>query len=402
MPVGPRREDTGAAANSLTAAYDDTIRHPVVLHDDTLRDGEQTVGVRFSVEQKVEIADLVLGAGVHTLTCGFPAVAEEERVIVRKVLDLGYDPSRIFCIARAARSDVDAALAAGAKNLVTFVPTSDIHLKYKLKLDEDAALERITSVVKYATDKGARVRAGFEDGSRTPMKRLLRFAKGCLDAGAYMVAYGDTVGVLTPTSSYRITKELADAVQPKQLGIHFHNDLGLATANSLMAVLAGATQIQGSFGGLGERAGNVPLEEVAVVLRVKYGLDLGIDLDKLVRAARRILEIAGMPVAPCKAILGANVFSHESGIHVHGVTSEQSTYEPFPPELIGRDHQIHYGKHSGRASMVYLAGKHGIAASEAALDEALARIKQRAMDGHTPSAEEALATLREVVAGGAG
>jgi isopropylmalate/homocitrate/citramalate synthase len=174
----------------------------------------------------------------------------------------------------------------------------------------------------------------------------------------------------------------------------------MAVANAIVACQAGANVVCGSFAGLGERAGNTCLEEVATILRVKYGLDLGIDLAKLVSAATRIAEIARMPVAPCKPVLGANVYSHESGIHVHGITSEPATYEPFPPELIGRQHEIRYGKHSGLHSIRYLAQLHGIAASEAAMEQALAKIKAIAVERGCPTPDEAAAILASIAATG--
>jgi isopropylmalate/homocitrate/citramalate synthase len=396
-----RREDSVAASNVLTAAYDEPIKHRVWFHDDTLRDGEQTVGVCFSVAQKVEIAKLLLDAGIPSMTIGFPVVAEEEREAVRAIKQLGYDDRELWCLCRATKQDIDATLDCGVDRVALFIPTSDIHLRYKLQLDEDAAFDRITSVVQYATSRGAKVRAGFEDATRTPRDRLVRFMKGVIDAGAYATGIADTVGVLTPLSTYRLMKDLREQLgDDTPFGVHFHNDLGMATANTITAIVAGANIVMGSFAGLGERAGNVCIEECAAVLRVKYGLDLGIDLERLTAAALRVAAIARMPIAPCKAILGSNVFSHEAGIHVHGLTAEASTYEPFPPELLGREHAIHYGKHSGLNSVKHLARKHGIVASDAALDEALLRIKQAAITKAAPTPDEALEILRRVVAGG--
>jgi 2-isopropylmalate synthase len=277
-----------------------------------------------------------------------------------------------------------------------FIPTSDVHLQYKLRLDEDAAFKRITTAVRYARDKGLKVGVGFEDGSRTPFRRMERFAAGVLEAGAHLVDFCDTVGILTPRSTERIVRDLVRVLGDVPLVVHFHNDLGMAVANAIVACQAGARVVQGSFAGLGERAGNACLEEVATILRLRFGQDLGIDLAKLVAAARRIAEIAKMPVAPCKPILGAKVFSHESGIHVHGITSEPATYEAFPPALIGREHEIAFGKHSGLHSVRYLAQTQGIQATDAMLEETLRRIKQQAVEGTTPTPAEAAAILRSV------
>ena len=178
------REDSLAAANTLTAQFDTPITHPVLLDDDTLRDGEQTVGVCFSLEQKVEIARMLLAAGVHRINVGFPAVSEEERAAVRAVLALGYPDRELYALARATRRDVDCVVETGAKYIGVFVPISDLHLEYKLKLDEHAALARMREVVRYAAGKGLHVGVGLEDASRTPIDRTLRFANALAEDGA--------------------------------------------------------------------------------------------------------------------------------------------------------------------------------------------------------------------------
>lgn len=390
--------DSISAANVLTAGFDNPIGHSILLDDDTLRDGEQTVGVCFSVPQKVEIARLLLEAGIARMCLGFPAVSESERAAVRAVMDLGYRDRQLYCLSRASADDVDSIVACGGTEVGMFIPTSDVHLKYKLRCDEDSAFQRITQAVRYARDRGLKVGVGFEDGSRTPFPRLERFARGVVDAGAHLVDLCDTVGILTPQSTAGIVRDLVRVLGPVPLVVHFHNDLGMAAANSVVACQSGARIVQGSFAGLGERAGNACLEEVATILRVKFGMDLGLDLEKLVLAATRIAAIARMPIAPCKPILGAKVFSHESGIHVHGITSEPATYEPFPPRTIGRRHEIAFGKHSGLHSIHHLARTHGIEASEACMEEALRRVKKHAIEQGSPSAAEAAAILRGVAA----
>lgn len=388
-------EDSLLAAGVLTARYDTPIAHPVFLEDDTLRDGEQTVGVCFSLAQKVEIARLLLDAGVHRMCIGFPAVSEDERAAARAVLALGYEDRMFYGLSRASRSDVDAVLACGAKNISIFVPISDVHLRYKLQCDEATALERTILAVRYACDQGLGVvGVGLEDATRAPAARLFRFAKELIAEGANNLFLCDTVGILTPLATENLVRALVRELGDVPLGVHFHNDLGMATANAIAACQAGARIVAGSFAGLGERAGNTCLEEAATVLRVKFGLDMGIDLAKLRSAAMRIAEIAAMPIAPCKPILGAKVFTHESGIHVHGITSTPATYEPFPPQLIGRQHEIAFGKHSGMHSMRYLARTNEIDATEAAMELALSRIKQQASDGGCPSSSEAAGILR--------
>jgi isopropylmalate/homocitrate/citramalate synthase len=393
------REDSVAAANALTSRLDVPIEHAITLDDDTLRDGEQTVGVCFSVEQKIEIGRSLLEAGVQRMCIGFPAISEDERRAARALLTLGYDERMLYALSRATIADIDAVLACGARDIALFVPISDVHLRYKLQCDEDAALARTLQAVTYARDRGLRgIGVGLEDATRAPLPRITRFVRELIAAGANNISLCDTVGILTPLATGNLVRELVPAMGDALLGVHFHNDLGMAVANTIVACQAGARVACGSFAGLGERAGNACLEEVATILRVKFGLDLGIDLSRFVATARRIAEIARMPVAPCKPILGARVFSHEAGIHVHGITSEPATYEAFPPALLGREHEITYGKHSGLHSVRHLARTHGIDASESQMTEALARIKQEAVERGCPTPEQALAILRGVVA----
>jgi homocitrate synthase NifV len=394
-----RRQNSVEAANSLTALYDDSIEHRIVFEDDTLRDGEQTVGVRFTLAQKVEIARLLLDAGMHRMIIGFPAVSEEERQSTQAVLGLGYADRHLSCLSRATKGDIDAVHSCGLRNISLFVPISDLHLTHKLHCDERAALDKTITAVRYAREKGfQQVCVGLEDATRAPVERILRVANELRDAGASELGLCDTVGILTPLATGRIVERLVSALPDITWGVHFHNDLGMAVANAVVAAQSGAQVICGSFAGLGERAGNTCIEEVATILRIKYGLDLGIDLAKLVTAARRIAEIAQMPLAPCKPILGEKVYSHESGIHVHGITSEPATYEAFPPEMIGREHEIRYGKHSGLHSIRYLAQQHGIAASEAAMERALATIKTLTVERGCPSPDEAARILRAAAA----
>jgi 2-isopropylmalate synthase len=399
------REDSIVAANVLTREYDDAITGDIdlddnSLHEDTLHDGEQTVGMRFTLEQQVSIARMLLDAGVKHLCVGFPAVSEDARHATRAVLGLGYEDRILYALARPLTSDIDAVLATGAPAVATFIPTSDLRLEYELRMDEQTAIERTAAVVSYAVNKGLYVGVRIEDGSRTPFDRIVRVCRAMVEAGANTMTIMDTVGIFTPISTYRFIKALNAAVPGMNLGVHFHNDLGMAVANSISAAQAGVRRIGGAFAGLGGRAGATCLEEVATILRVKYGCNRSIDLTRLVTAAQRICEIAQLRVAPCKPILGSKVYSHESGIHVHGITSEPATYEAFPPALIGREHEIHFGKHSGMHSIRYLANKYEIEASDAAMEETLRRIKALTDERGCPSPDEAASILRSIVAGG--
>jgi isopropylmalate/homocitrate/citramalate synthase len=343
---------------------------------------------------------LLLDAGIRSMVVGFPVVSEEERRAVVECFKLKRNPDVLmWCLSRATRGDIDRSIECGAKHVGIFVAVSDIHLKHKLRLDENEALARTMDVARYAASKGLSVHVGLEDGTRAPIERVLRFFSAAAEAGAQHVGLADTVGILTPLSTYHIVSKLAKAAAPLPLSVHFHDDLGMAVANTICAAQAGARRLMGAFGGLGDRAGNACLEEVAVTLRVKFGLDLGIDYVKLANAARRAAEHARLVVPPNKPIIGENVFSHEAGIHVQGLVNDLSTYEPFPPELVGRAHEVHVGKHSGVASMRYLARVNGLHASDTVLEQALHRVKTTAQDcGRPTTAAEAIAILREQIA----
>jgi isopropylmalate/homocitrate/citramalate synthase len=386
------RHEDAIASNTLLSAADPGIHPDLELADETLRDGEQTAGVAYSPESKVAIARELLEAGLKNLTVGFPAISEEERETIRAIARLG-DNRGMFCLARAKASDLDAVEACGIGNVAMFIPISDTHLKYKLKTTPESAYEQMRESISMAVSRGMKVRFAFEDASRTPLERLRRFFGGAVEAGATMLTFADTCGVLTPFAAMRVFRELTSLVGDVPVVAHFHDDMGMATANSLGAAMGGARVVQGAINGMGERAGNTPLEELAVLFRVKYGRDLGINLERLVQAAGTISTIARVAIAPNKAVLGRNVFAHESGIHVHGLMSEASTYEPFPPEMVGRQHEVCFGKHSGLSNMRWVAQKYEITASDAVLTRALEKVKELGTRQCPPSVAETRALI---------
>jgi isopropylmalate/homocitrate/citramalate synthase len=391
------------AARTLAPDASDVISHPVTLHDDTLRDGEQTVGVAFSVEEKVELAKLMMEAGFTSFSPGFPAVSEQEREAGRAIRALGGVAAQQFPLCRPLKGDIQAAIDCGFGGIACFIPISDSHVQYKLGITVDAAYAKMLDGIALAVSNGLRVRFGFEDSTRAPLERIKRFVGGAVEAGATGgICLADTVGVLTPLTTHALVREVVRLTGDIPLYVHFHDDLGMATANSIIACVAGARYVCGAFCGLGERAGNVCHEEVAVALRVKYGVDCGVDLPRLVAVARRCSEIARFPIAPNKPILGANAFRHETGIHVHGLTREPSTYEPYPPELIGAHHAISFGKHSGISSVQYLARIAGVEASEAEMTAALHEIKDRGARRAPPTEAQAVEILKRACAAPAG
>jgi isopropylmalate/homocitrate/citramalate synthase len=393
-PPFRRQVDSLAAGNTLVRHYEDRIAHPLDVHDDSLRDGEQTVGVAFSVEQKIEIARGLLEAGVRYLSLGYPAVSEAEREAIRAVASVG-DRSGFSCLSRATRQDIEAVVACEIPNVALFIGVSDVHLVHKLRLTEEQAYEQMCQQVRLARSYGLNPRFVLEDATRTPLERLKRFAEGALASGATLLTIPDTCGVLTPLTAHRLITDLTAVVGEGRLVAHFHNDLGMATANSLAACAAGARFVQGTLSGIGERAGNTNLEQIVVALKVKYGVELGVNLPKLAALSQKMARWVRFPVPPNQPLSGEFAFSHESGIHVHGLMQEAACYEPFPPELIGRAHQVRYGKHSGTSNLRYLARLLGVEVADQTLAGLLAVVKARAEQGRPVEQGEVEEMLRE-------
>lgn len=336
------------------------LTHEIVLHDETLRDGEQMAGVAYSPEDKIDLARRLMGAGVRYLSLGFPAVSEQEREVIRTVVREAKDKSGLTCLARAHQGDVEAVVACEIPQVAVFIAISDLHLKYKLRMTEEQAFEQMVNQVKLAKSYGLIVRFGLEDASRSPLERVKRFSNGALEAGADAVTLADTCGVLTPVSAYRWVTEMKKEIGGDAIALHFHNDLGMATANTMAGLAAGARMAQTTVAGIGERTGNARMEELVVALRVKYGVDLGIDLTKLMPLSAHVRKLVGLPTPSNQPIIGSSAFAHESGIHVGGLMREAATYEPFPPSLIGTAHTVRFGKHSGLSNIRYLAEQMGI------------------------------------------
>lgn len=359
--------------NALLAPWEGTISDRVLLWDQTLRDGEQTPGVAFSKEEKQRLARALDEFGIDCINAGFPAVSEEEADIVRSIVGLGLR-AEMGATCRLRREDVDAAADVGVTWALAFASLSDWHLQYKMKTTEEAYLKQVEAVVPHARARGLRLAFAIEDATRVPKERLERFIRAAEACGAEAVRPCDTVGLLTPSSTVGFIRFLREIVRG-QLIVHFHNDLGMATANTITALENGADTADVALAGLGERAGNTPLEEVVVVLRVKYGIGQRYKLDQLCELSRQAAHAAGIPVPANKPIVGKSVFSHESGVHVGGVLANETCYEPFPPALVGRKHEIVFGKHSGLASVRFALDKAGIQLDEPLQHELLRSIK---------------------------
>ncbi len=347
---------------------------PIVFWDETLRDGEQTPGVHFSPEEKLRIAEALSDLGVAVINAGIPVVSDEEADAVRRVVEAGLR-ARILAAARTVPADVDAVIRSGATHIAIFVAASRVHLEYKLRLTQEQVLDAAVASVRQAKAAGLHVAFVTEDTVRAPFDFVERLYRAVREEGADRLVLSDTVGIMTPLTFRWYLEEFRRRVQPTDWSVHCHNDFGLATANTLTALEAGVTSPHVCVNGLGERAGNTSLEELVLSLEVLYGVPTGIDLSRLYGLSRLVEETSGVPISPTRAAVGYNSFSHEAGIHAHGVLAHTLTYEPMQPELIGRSRQMILGKHTGRAALIDKLKDRGLTASEAQLGELLARVK---------------------------
>lgn len=328
------------------------------INDTTLRDGEQSAGIVFSAAEKIAIASMMDSMGIPELEVGIPAMGGSEAQAITTIVQKGLK-AKLLGWNRAVRSDIEASIACGLKRVHISAPVSEIQIKAKFKGKTNLVWQRLKDSLNFALDQDLFVSVGAEDASRADESFLLEVAQFAQSLGASRFRFCDTVGILEPLTTAQKVGKLVECLKIP-IEMHTHNDFGLATANALAGLQAGATAVNTTVNGLGERAGNAALEEMIMALKRLYQVDLAIETSRLRELSQQVIAASGIALPPWKAIVGDNVFAHESGIHAHGVLENPQTYEPFSPDEVGWKRRLVVGKHSGRHLLTNVLSQHGI------------------------------------------
>ena len=383
---------------TIDEVYGILNKYDVCVCDTTLRDGEQTAGIVFSNIEKYRIAQLLDDAGVQQIEAGIPAMGADEKKAVRHIARMKLNAS-VLGWNRANIEDINTSLDCDVDSVAISLSSSDIHIEHKLRKSRDWVLEQVTQCVQHAKDHGVYISCNAEDASRADIDFLIKFARAAKDAGADRFRYCDTIGREDPFKCAdrvgRIIKEVGIEVE-----MHTHDDFGMATANCMAGVKAGARFMSTTVMGIGERAGNAPLEETVMICKHLFDKSTGVDVSKLRPLAEFVSIAAGRPICVSKPILGSNCFAHEAGIHADGIIKEAKNYEPFEPTEVGLERKIVIGKHSGRNTLVTDLSKRGIKLSDQEAVELLERVRKSAVKLHRSiSSDELYVMYKEMLAG---
>lgn len=351
----------------------------ITVYDTTLRDGEQTPGVCLRTPEKLQIAKKLDELGIHQIEAGFPVVSNEEKRSIKAIVKEDLD-AQILVLSRTKKSDIDTAIDCDVDGIITFMGTSDLHLKHKIKMTREEILNVCMSSIEHAKDHGLFVAFSAEDATRTDLEFLKQLYKKADNYGVDRVHIADTVGAISPYGMDYLVKEIRPIVKA-EIALHCHNDFGMALSNSIAGLLAGANAVSTTVNGIGERAGNCSLEELIMSLKIIYGIDLDFDISKFYEMSKLVESLTHMKIPDNKPIVGKNIFRHESGIHVDAVIEEPLTYEPFLPEMVGQQRRIVLGKHSGCRAVRAKLNECGIDVTKDELCKIVEQVKSKREEG---------------------
>ena len=370
------------------------VAHSIVIDDTTLRDGEQSAGVAFTLNEKTNIAQSLNDIGVRELEVGIPAMGPEECESIRAISALNLT-SRLLVWSRMRQDDLNYCKNLEVDMVDVSIPLSTQQISSKLNGTYDWVLTTIDYHIRFAQDLGLEVCLGGEDASRADMNFILRAIEVAENAGASRFRFADTLGVMEP---FKVMKTISHirAQTDMQIEMHAHDDFGLATANTLAAASAGATHLNTTVNGLGERAGNAAIEEVVLGLKHLYGIDAGIDMRRFPETSKLVESASGRPTAWQKSVVGEGVFTHESGIHVDGLLKDPNNYQSLTPEEVGRDHELVLGKHSGTRGVMLAYSRLGLHITKPEASALLMKVREFVTRyKRTPGEQDLRAFLRQ-------
>ncbi len=352
----------------------------VFIWDETFREGLKAPTVFLTYVEQVKLAKLMDDTGISIINVGFPALSEADKHNVKRIVNETFTNAALTASAQATKESVDACLECRIKEITIEAPFNGLNLKYRLKMTKQQALDKIIESIKYAQKNGAKVNFTLIDGTRTPLDEILQVFEAAADAGASRLVLADSVGFLRPLSTRyllaHIRDELSETAKKKAaLSVHCHNDFGLAAANTLAAVEEGVTYLHTCIAGFGERAGIAPFEEVATALELLYNIDTGVDLGRVYRLSQSASKALALPLQFHKPIVGDGIFTHEVDQELEEIQAHPLLFEPFPPQIVGRETTLFIGKNTAQTLIQQLLEKAGIRASPRQMDELFRRIK---------------------------
>jgi len=387
---------------TYTSEFNKVVQHPdlpksVKVFDTTLRDGEQTPGVSFMHDEKIQIAEQLDKLGVNVIEAGFPINSAQEKQVVKEIAEMGLI-SDVCGLSRVVKGDIDVCMDCNVDIVHIFISTSDIHIKHQMGTTREKVKEKIVAAVSYIKDQRVKCLFSPMDATRTNKDYLIEICKIVEETGADMINIPDTIGVMNPPAMRYLISEIKKAVEIP-LDVHCHNDFGLAVPNTLAAVEAGASQVQVTVNGLGERAGNADMEQTIMGLEVLYGVKTGINTEYLTEASKIVEQFSDIKLPPNFPIVGRNAFTHESGIHADAVLKKACTFESITPEMVGQKSRIVLGKHTGSHAVKNALKSLDYGVSDEQLGEITRRIKDLA-NTYKKIPEDSLVKITEEVING--